>query len=145
MAISRPSASAPMRMRMSDPEVGPVDVSTVSVQMIIKHCDAFAGMNAARNNNDKVTSDKISLALDNHPDYERMKGRPRVDGQQVRRAWRRTTPAPTPAPAPSGSGSFDASEQWGETVNRLNAERMASAPASVAARAAVGFIPEVSR
>ena len=41
-------------------------------------------------------------------------------------------------------GSIDASEQWGETVNRLNAERMASAPASVAARAAVGFIPEVN-
>ncbi|WP_341268077.1 VapE domain-containing protein [Gordonia malaquae] len=108
---------------LADPRgsVGPVDVSTVSVQMIIKHCDAFAGMNAARNNNDKVTSDKISLALDNHPDYERVKGgkdqRVRVAGQQVRRAWRRTTPAPAasaPAPIPVPE---------------------------VAARAAVGFIP----
>lgn len=121
-----------------------VDTELVSTQLIIHRCVAFEGLNPARNNHDKITLDKIILALDNHPDYERVKDRVRVAGQQVRRAWRRTTPAPTPAAAPSGSGSFDASEQWGETVNRLNAERMASAPASVAARAAVGFIPEAN-
>ena len=120
------------------------DTELVSTQWIIDRCVAFEGLNPARNNNDKVTLDKIVLALDNHPDYERVDGRVRVAGRQVRRAWRRTTPTPTPAAAPSGSGSIDASEQWGEAVNRLNAGRMASAPASVAARAAVGFIPEVN-
>ncbi|MEJ9078422.1 VapE domain-containing protein [Gordonia malaquae] len=118
-----------------------VDTELVSTQMIIARCAAFEGLNPARSNHDKVTLDKIVLALDHHPDYERVDGRVRVAGQQVRRAWRRTTPAPTP----SGSGPVDASAQWGKAVDRLNAERVASAPESVAARAAAGLIPEVTR
>lgn len=79
-----------------------IDVSVVAPHMFPLFCKAFQGVEGAKNMADKTTMDKIALALDKHPDFERdPRDRPRVAGRQVRRAWRRIGSVPAASSAPA--------------------------------------------
>lgn len=78
-----------------------VNVNRVSVKMLLECMKRFSEVNPTHQQG-KQTVEKITAAMDAHPDYHRLEGRPRIRNYgQARKAWGRVPAHQTPTAPPA--------------------------------------------
>ena len=114
----------------------PVDVSMVSVDLLLLYIHELAGVNKL-SMRDAPTVSKIEAAMDAHPRYRRADGRRRVMGKQVRKAWEMVEP---PAAAPKVPGPTPG-PKWGSVRTAADGPSTPLAPVQIDPRSIVPAVP----
>lgn len=78
-----------------------VEVDLVSVKMLLECVKTFSGVNPTDTHGKQIV-EKITAAMDAHPDYQRLQGRTRIPNYgQARKAWGRIPAQQTPTDLPA--------------------------------------------